>query len=434
MTLSVVVHCITCFFYRLANDENIGLDNSYLGNSLLNTDQAYVKTLYFIITTISTVGYGDVLPKTPSEIAYVMFVQFIGVMIFAFLTGSITSILINLNLREKMLSENEINLDKWFIDLNSQGKSKFPEVLQKNIKDYFMHFWKNDYTSLLSGNGFMNRMPLNLKAEFEEYLYSDDIGDFKTFFTGHEKQLKSEIMSGLYPRLFEESSQILKIRAEVDEIYIIKRGSVVLASAFGLSFLELGPKSFFGEEFALLKKTPKMNFLAGELGVECLCINKSKYIELLMNYPQSLRACTKRAFKRGKYFKAAMIKILKNDELSNSFGKSEQEKTKRSKAIEFIDSFSWEFSTEEKEELKYLIMKNNELTVNEIICGNLRKSTMHTDSIKTNVERVTESLEIIKRMYSKDVKELIYIIHLLREGHAVDANDEIARIKETNQI
>lgn len=430
MTLSVVVHSIACFFYLLANNENIGLENSYLGNNLLNNDQAYVKTLYYTITTISTVGYGDIYPKTPSEIAYVMFVQFIGVMIFAFLTGSITSILMNLNLREKMLSENEIAIDKWFIDLNPLGKSKFPEALQKNIKEYFMYFWKNDYTSLLTSNGFMKRMPSDLRIEFEEYLFIDDIEYFKIFFLDHQAPLKRDIMSNVYPRLFEENSQIIKLRTEVEEIYIIRRGSVTLTSGLGVSFLELNEKSFFGEEFVLLNKTPTMNFIAGELGVECLCIKKSKYLDLLMNYPKSLKSCTRRAFKRRKYFKAAMVKILTNDEISDSLNTGEKEKSLRSKANEFIDGFSWKFNDKEREELNSLIMKNNELTVKETISDNLKKSTTHVDTIQTNVEKVSESMEEIKKLYSKDVKDLIHIINLLREGHTIEANDAIAKVKE----
>ena len=140
MLLCVVVHSITCFFYLLAQNEGIDMSTTYLMTDTLNNEQIYVKTLYYVITTISTVGYGDIYPKTSKEIAYVMFLQLIGVMIFAYLTGSITSILMNLNQREKMLSENEIGLDKWFLDLNSNAKYRLNNELQKNIKDYFMYF------------------------------------------------------------------------------------------------------------------------------------------------------------------------------------------------------------------------------------------------------------------------------------------------------
>ena len=78
----------------------------------LNSQQIYVKTLYYVITTFSTVGYGDITPKASKEIAYVMFVQLIGVMIFAYITGSVTTLIMNFQQREKMLSENELNLDK----------------------------------------------------------------------------------------------------------------------------------------------------------------------------------------------------------------------------------------------------------------------------------------------------------------------------------
>ena len=140
MFLCVFTHSITCFFFLLAKEEDVGLASTYLKDDQLDITQTYVKTLYWTVTTITTVGYGDITPMTTNEIIFVMFVQLMGVMNFAYLTGSITSVLMNLNRREKMLSENEINLDKWFLDINSNKKFKINTELQKNIKDYFLYF------------------------------------------------------------------------------------------------------------------------------------------------------------------------------------------------------------------------------------------------------------------------------------------------------
>ena len=52
----------------------------------------YVTQLYFIVTTVTTVGYGDYKPYTPVGRLYIMFVQFFGIIIFTEYQQAITQI------------------------------------------------------------------------------------------------------------------------------------------------------------------------------------------------------------------------------------------------------------------------------------------------------------------------------------------------------
>ncbi|OMJ82391.1 hypothetical protein SteCoe_16931 [Stentor coeruleus] len=429
MMLCVVSHNITCYLYLLAKDEEIGLVNTYLGNEDLDNEQIYAKTLYYVITTISTVGYGDISPKTSKEIAYVMFVQFLGVVIFAYLTGNITSILMNLNQREKMLSDKEISLDKWFLDFSTHHKFRIPQDMQKNIKDYFMYYWENDHSALLSETGFLMRMPLKLRNEFMEYLFSDEIEYFKVFFTDYEKQLSYSMMLNMYPRIFEEKNAVIKNATEVEEIYIIRRGKVILTTTMGTSFLVLGEKSFFGEEYVLFNDTPKILFYADSLGVECFCIKKGKYLELLNKYPKSFQAVLRRAFKRAKYFKAVMQHGVKKEEIGYEEGNLIKTKTARSGAGMYLSNFSWEYEQEENDELNELIMRNNEITAKEKILENLKSNQENMRSLQENMEKISQRVDEVKDFYEKDIQNLVQIINLLKEGHTLEANDLIVKLK-----
>ena len=50
----------------------------------------YPNAFYFILTTITTVGYGDITGSTSAEYVFSMFVEFIGLTFFSLLTGTIS--------------------------------------------------------------------------------------------------------------------------------------------------------------------------------------------------------------------------------------------------------------------------------------------------------------------------------------------------------
>ena len=52
----------------------------------------YTTAFYWAVTTLATVGYGDVKGYTWQEYCFNMFVEFIGIAFFSFVLGSINSI------------------------------------------------------------------------------------------------------------------------------------------------------------------------------------------------------------------------------------------------------------------------------------------------------------------------------------------------------
>ena len=52
----------------------------------------YIECFYWTVTTLTTVGYGDITPKTNAGRIYTMFVMFIGVGVYGFVIGNISRI------------------------------------------------------------------------------------------------------------------------------------------------------------------------------------------------------------------------------------------------------------------------------------------------------------------------------------------------------
>lgn len=54
--------------------------------------EQFLKSMYFIVITISTTGYGDLNPKNSNEIIFVNIVMVLGVLVFSFSTSALGNV------------------------------------------------------------------------------------------------------------------------------------------------------------------------------------------------------------------------------------------------------------------------------------------------------------------------------------------------------
>ena len=82
----------------------------------MNTSELYFTSMYFTVTTIVTVGYGDISPTNTAERIFCILLMLLGVVAFSFATGAITSIISDYDSNEaenkaKITVLNEIHND-----------------------------------------------------------------------------------------------------------------------------------------------------------------------------------------------------------------------------------------------------------------------------------------------------------------------------------
>ena len=74
----------------------------------------YFIALYFVIQTISTVGYGDVNPQNTKERIFVIGLMIVGVLAFSFISGQLSSILLSYDQQVQKNLESNMRLSKIF--------------------------------------------------------------------------------------------------------------------------------------------------------------------------------------------------------------------------------------------------------------------------------------------------------------------------------
>jgi hypothetical protein len=74
--------------------------------------QLYAAALYWSVTTITTVGYGDIGPHSSIERVYCIMVMMVGVFLYSYTIGALSNLLTNLDRRKAKLNRKlEILLD-----------------------------------------------------------------------------------------------------------------------------------------------------------------------------------------------------------------------------------------------------------------------------------------------------------------------------------
>lgn len=76
--------------------------DAYSTDSAGNSDTSkpfnnYIISLYWSVMTMSTIGYGDVSPKTQYERMYEIFGMILGASVYAYMVGAICSIVASMN-------------------------------------------------------------------------------------------------------------------------------------------------------------------------------------------------------------------------------------------------------------------------------------------------------------------------------------------------
>ena len=121
-------------------------------NSLLYVQ--FITSIYFSLTVLSTVGYGDYYPISNTEMLTALVVMLGGVAFFSYIMGNLLEILRNY-VSKMGIIDRKGDLDRWTISLQRfTNRQPLPKSLQTRIEKDFNYFWSNDRNSCYRDESF----------------------------------------------------------------------------------------------------------------------------------------------------------------------------------------------------------------------------------------------------------------------------------------
>jgi voltage-gated potassium channel len=235
----------------------------------------YVRAVYWTITTLATVGYGDIHPQTLAQMIYACLVMLVGVGVFGFILGNIATLLLRLDAeRERYLSK--VDRAEAFM-----RHHQIPKSLRAKIRAYYRYLWESrhgydDRTVLVT-------LPPILRTKIILALHAELI-DRVPFFRGAERQSVEAIVLAFKPRVAVPGEILFRAGDPADALYVIQRGVVDVLTASDTVIATLHDGDFFGE-MALLDHAPRNATVRASDYCDLFVLEREAFEPILERYP-----------------------------------------------------------------------------------------------------------------------------------------------------
>ncbi len=122
----------------------------------------YVKAIYFIVTTMATVGYGDITPSTNMGRLFAMLIMIIGVGGYSLLVAQISKTLLEHDKRKTQTQYRLAVLESFL------RHYEIPVALQKSVYGFYNHLLSHQMNDV--EEEILNTLPTALQSELKIYM------------------------------------------------------------------------------------------------------------------------------------------------------------------------------------------------------------------------------------------------------------------------
>jgi hypothetical protein len=176
--------------------------------------EQYLSAFYFALVTLTTVGYGDILPDTKGEKMFVMGVIIFGAFLYAFIIGNFSNLLDNLSQERddfdcKMRSVNDL-----------MAYINAPVELRDRVQDYFDFQFANKEGG---SDEIMEQLPTGLQVDVVKHRYGQLINTVPFFATLRDSAVV-ELCQQMNSHTVPPGAAIMTKGEWHDELLILSKG------------------------------------------------------------------------------------------------------------------------------------------------------------------------------------------------------------------
>jgi len=264
--LLLIAHWVSCGWMKIGTYD---FRLSHLTN--------YINAFYWSITTLTTVGYGDIIPITNAEKIYTMLVQIIGVGFYGFLIGNVASIFTK---KDPAKTAYLANIEKLSMLVKYRS---LPKSLQTRLRDYYNYEWK--YQSGYSESILLGDIPSTLKNDIMLFLKKSVLEKI-TLFSDVSDEFIERIGNVLKPVTLTPQDVLIREGDESTGMYFIIHGRLsVFYENRKRKVAALKDGDYLGE-YSLIKSVPRTATVISDSFSDLYFLGKEDFDKISEDFPE----------------------------------------------------------------------------------------------------------------------------------------------------
>ncbi len=243
----------------------------------ISFEDRYIRALYWCVTTLTTIGYGDIIPVTNTQIIYTMFVEILGVAVFGYLIANITGIVS----KKDPVKQNYLQQIEKLAALVRYRE--IPKELQEKIRNYYLYvrIKRLGYNEM----SVLGDLPKGLRTELSLCLKRDILAKIPLFADASDKFIE-EIAIHLTPLIITPGEYLFKAGDEGNEMFFLVSGSLIILEPNEKKIITtLVPGDYFGE-IALVNNTTRNATIKAIDYCDLYTLEKKVFIKAVHKYPE----------------------------------------------------------------------------------------------------------------------------------------------------
>jgi len=276
---ALLIHWVACGWFVIAYLDGFPADSWAASEQLeqATTGTRYLRSLYWSIVTMTTVGYGDISPGRDVEYIFAIAVMLLGASLYAFIIGNLASLFSSLD-QAKATFWNRIEA----LELYLRSRN-VPRDLTEQVHNYYEYIWARHRG--MKADALLDDLPGPMRLEVLLHVAHELVAKVPLFHHCSHT-LRNVLLLSLRAQTYAPGSYIVREGEVGREIFFISRGRMEIITKEGEkadSVLEDG--DYFGDLSLLLgeRRTASVKALSY---CELFVLEERSFNEIRKEYPE----------------------------------------------------------------------------------------------------------------------------------------------------
>ncbi|KAG1696183.1 hypothetical protein DVH05_018716 [Phytophthora capsici] len=224
LTMLFIAHLVACLWYAVGRSDSekswlisISLDPAGKAND--TNFLQYIRSVYWAIVTMTTIGYGDIVAHSNNERLLNIAVMAVGVSFFGYVIGTISTLVTNLDVAAARYDERMTVVKEYIISRS------MPKYIGNKIRYHFEYFYQN--RSVFREEKILHRLPSALRNEMIHHVHAKIVSSIK-YFVKCPESLISDIVMAMRPFAMLKDEYVYVEREIAAHVFFVIKGKVQL--------------------------------------------------------------------------------------------------------------------------------------------------------------------------------------------------------------